>query len=279
MSIWMRRRAILALVLCSLFTTTGWALRGGLRPGPILDHDFPAGTLKLANLPTRVSGDTWEGVNFQFIFAGNTAQFQTALDAFAAIDAPRLELHVYEGSIKSFPWTNYTVNWMFEVWGGEKAIAGLSSIYRENITTPPPPPRLSVYLGQGSPIDWPAVHVPGKVTPIDHRVATSPWADSKWGVVHAKVFDMATSRTLPGAILEIGSYDSQHQFEALDSSTANGAGDAVIKEIPAGNFFVRLRCKDYVTRELYYENPRTHVRRFRAGQPFSHCADPGLRHG
>lgn len=254
---------ILALVLCCFCTFDARALIlvGGSEP--FSSRALPAGTDRLANLPTRFGhweGPPFGGGDYHFEYAGNTAQFQKALDTFALIEAPRLELLVYDG-VTSSVITRRQVDWEFEIWNKE-------SFYRlnhppNNITLstspwfrqPLPPPRLSLYLGDGKHIDWSAIHLPHQVTLLDRRVATSPWSSSGFGVIHAVVYDMATSRTLPGAILEVGSYDKSRQFQALDWRTANKAGEVVLKDIPAGNFAVQVRCKGYATREVgYYDN-------------------------
>src|SRR4051794_6820128 len=67
---------------------------------PVRDNNWPAGAIDVANLKTRLGW--WEGPPFgggehHFCYRGDTAAFQQALAAFAAIRAPRLELIVQPG--------------------------------------------------------------------------------------------------------------------------------------------------------------------------------------
>src|SRR5947209_19599947 len=67
---------------------------------PVHDNNWPAGSMEVANLKTRVGW--WEGPPFgggehTLLYRGDEAAFQAALDAFARIKAPRLDLFVHDG--------------------------------------------------------------------------------------------------------------------------------------------------------------------------------------
>src|SRR5687767_3557130 len=115
------RRTILAFIFYSLFFVHGWALISVGGDGPVSLPNTPAGSEKLANLPSRFS--YWEGApfgggNYHFEYAGDTAEFQTTLDTFAAIEAPRLELYVYDGGTTS-TFSGRRQQWEFEIWNAE----------------------------------------------------------------------------------------------------------------------------------------------------------------
>src|SRR5690348_513566 len=101
-----RPEILLGIVLVLFFAAAAPALimvQKGNKP--TTDHNWPAGSLDLANLETRV--DFWEGPPFGggqycFEYRGDTEAFQKALDALAKIKAPKLELSVHEGPNESF---------------------------------------------------------------------------------------------------------------------------------------------------------------------------------
>src|SRR5215213_2648599 len=66
---------------------------------PVQDGGWPAGSLEVANLESRVV--TWEGpmgdAAAKFAYRGDAAAFQRALDLFAKIEGPERVLVVHEG--------------------------------------------------------------------------------------------------------------------------------------------------------------------------------------
>src|SRR5262249_34315188 len=72
---------------------------------PLPDRNWSPGATSVANLPSRFGW--WEGPPFgggewHFEFMGDTSAFQEALDAFAKINAPALDLFVHDGTQHSF---------------------------------------------------------------------------------------------------------------------------------------------------------------------------------
>src|SRR4051812_40304803 len=96
-----RRELVLALLILLLIASAAPALimvhKGN---DPTQDHNWPAGSLEVANLKTRVGfweGPPFGGGQYCFEYRGDAAAFQAALDAFAKVKAPKLELYVHEG--------------------------------------------------------------------------------------------------------------------------------------------------------------------------------------
>ena len=94
---------------------------------PVGDNNWPAGSVDLANLKTRVGW--WEGPPFgggqhNFLYRGDARELEQALDAFAKIRAPRLQLFVHDGgpAVIEFlkdekdPKANDRYDWSFTVW-------------------------------------------------------------------------------------------------------------------------------------------------------------------
>src|SRR2546430_16842013 len=97
---------------------------------PVHDNHWPAGALEVANLKSRVGW--WEGPPFGggqhcFLYRGDTATFQTALDLFAKIKSPELKLAVHEGpqhnQFLQEPKDRKSddrVDWSFTVWNPQR---------------------------------------------------------------------------------------------------------------------------------------------------------------
>ena len=81
---------ILGCLLLVIVAGTSWGLiTVGRGNQPVRDNDWPAGSLDVANLKSRVGW--WEGPPFgggqhQFLYRGDVEAFQRALDAFAKIE-------------------------------------------------------------------------------------------------------------------------------------------------------------------------------------------------
>jgi hypothetical protein len=137
---------------------------------PVHDAGWPEGALALANLPTRLGW--WEGPPFgggewTFCYRGDTAAFNQALAAFAAIRAPALDLVIQDG-----PETNgilgQQTDWAFTVWhpaSWNSLFNNPKSVFEAdsgNFRKPVPPPCLTVYVGGGN-VDWAKVTVPSQI--------------------------------------------------------------------------------------------------------------------
>ena len=91
----------------------------------IEDHGWPAGSVQMANLPTRVSW--WAGPPFgtgsmyEFQYeCENIDQFYEALKVFAKIRASKLELVIHTGPKPSgSPEGSEQTDWTFTVWNPE----------------------------------------------------------------------------------------------------------------------------------------------------------------
>ncbi len=258
----MRRRPIVpaTLLTCLVCSPSAWALIRVGETNPVKNAHWPTGAEAMANLPSRHSyweGPPFGGGNYHFNYTGQTAaDFQVALGAFAAIKAPRLELMIFDGvSTNLSPFARGPVHWEFEIW--DSARFEVLNHSGHNITMsispwfgrPVPAPLLTLYLGPDNPVNWSAVLVPASVTLLDRRVATSPYANSTGGVVRATTQDMADLKPLAGAVLEVGHY-ADRVFQADASVTAGADGVAVVRDLPAGNYVLRVRREGYATRQI-----------------------------
>lgn len=239
---------------------------------PTQDHNWPAGSLDVANLKTRV--DFWEGPPFGggqycFEFRGDTAAFQAALDAFAKIKAPSLELYVHEGPHESFvlrdpkdPKADAHVDWSFTVWNPES----WNRLYGKpghgwnaedpNFGKPMAAPRMDVWAGPGG-IDWSKVKVPQNVTVDDDRASSHGYRDGS--AIVGDVLDMGTSKPIPGAKVTIQRNNGQDKktlkyvYETVAETKTDDAGHFELKSLPEGTFQVVASASGVASRVVGYE--------------------------
>ena len=215
---------------------------------PARDAGWPVGCLEMANLPTRFACyGSGECSTFQYRSNG-TAPFNEALQTFAKILWPRLEVIVVDGLGSVLGKPDEAVDWEFRVWVPEFYFkyrrSGISS-HEPSI----PPPRITAYVGKGSMIEWPKVVVPPNVTVIDKRVETSPYKDSKGGVVRVTAYSMTTGKVIPEADIVLTKYEEKKYVEKYAGRTGD-AGSIVIRDIAPGYYYLTLRCAGYATRTV-----------------------------
>src|ERR687898_2486024 len=72
-------------------------ITGGYGNDPIPDHDWPEGTLAIANHKSRLGwweGPPFGGGKYTFLYRGDAKAFNEMLVLLAKINCPRVELHV-----------------------------------------------------------------------------------------------------------------------------------------------------------------------------------------
>ena len=91
---------------------------------PTADHDWPAGSLDLANLKTRAGyweGPPYGGGRYVFEYAGDNKALQEAIDLFAKIKWPECVI-VHDGQNRGFFFSDEKnkdrpgMDWSFTVW-------------------------------------------------------------------------------------------------------------------------------------------------------------------
>jgi hypothetical protein len=111
-------------------------ITGGVGNEPVRDAGWPLGAVDVANLKTRVGwweGPPFGGGQYQYLYRGNTDDFNAALQALAKVRAPLVELVVLDGPEESFwlkidrgvdrggkgadkPKVDARIDWTFDVW-------------------------------------------------------------------------------------------------------------------------------------------------------------------
>lgn len=266
----MTRRLFLLCVAALLFFagSAGALILVGRGNDPVRDNNWPAGSLELANLKSRVGW--WEGPPFGggehcFLYRGDTAGFQTALELFAKIKSPELRLVVHEGPQRSSflkdpkdVKSDDRYDWSFTVWNPES----WNRLYNNPNTTfsaqdpnggfrnSVDPPRLDVFIGgapQGQGIDWKQVKIPSNVKVEDERASANGYAAGSGSVVRGDIFDMTTSKPVGGAKVLL-----EKSGGGEEVITANADGHFEKSGIPEGSYTVVAQGEGYAPRMVGY---------------------------
>ncbi|MDB5304134.1 MAG: hypothetical protein JWM97_1683 [Phycisphaerales bacterium] len=259
----------LALILMMLLAGQAPALIiVGKGNDPVPDNNWPAGSLELANLKTRVGW--WEGPPFGggqhcFLYRGDAKALQEALDLFAKIRAPRLDVFVHDGgpSESGFlkdekdPKASTRVDWSFTVWNP----ASWNQLYNKpssRFSADDPnggfhkgvePPRMDLFVG-GNGIDLASIKMPAGVTVTDERASAAGIAGGS--AVIADLYDMETSKPVAGAQIVVRKSKGQNAYETAATGTADEKGHLLLKSVPAGSYEIVASADGYVPRMVGY---------------------------
>jgi hypothetical protein len=260
-----KRRIInIALGVCAilLFAQPAFALRQIGNDRPVRDHGWPAGSVKLANLPTRtryLAGPTAGRYEFEY-HGENTTQFNEALAMLGVIDADRPELIVHNGPKIDYFKRNEPkeekdrIDWTFTVWNPQdwdRLFRGPRShrIFgnHPNFGKPVAPPRIDVYVGAGA-VTWENVKVPENIVVIDKRPGSvSPEFAGK-GLIRASVVEMTTNKPIGGADVVVLKRKARNDYEQIKRGKTDKQGFCQIAQIPAGHYEIRILADGYVPR-------------------------------
>jgi hypothetical protein len=269
--------AILAAMLFSLMSSVCSALIiGGPSKQPVTDKDWPLGSLELANLPSRIGwleGPAFGGGQMTFYYQGDASALQTALDQFAALKAPRVELVVHAGpktealmrerpsrprggpttyEIKPDPATDPRIDWTFTVWTPENwyrlhsndRLAGM--LGQESGDRSLPAPRIDAYVGGGG-IDFSQVKLAAAIVVTEERASAAGFANGP--VLAGDVYDMHTSKPVPGAQITVDRYDNeQRKYLTIAEADTDPLGHFTITGFAPGSARVVVSADKYATR-------------------------------
>jgi hypothetical protein len=263
---------------------------------PIQDLGWAAGTVEVANLPTRFGwweGPPYGGGEYHFLYrCEKTEQFNEALEKFAAIKSDRLELFIHNGPGKDYviggriDWSH--LSWIPNNWDSLKNKSRY--FYRpadSNQTTPVPhvkksvpAPRIDVYLGGENPIEWKNVKIPENIVIIDLRPGSVDKQFSGKGLVRGKVFDIETKQPINGARVTLFERILKPQIDINNNPTTSSGiepsgkvyqgktssdGSCQINRIPLGTYEITVAANGYVSVDLeLYDNTRAECYDFEA---------------
>jgi hypothetical protein len=176
---------VLAFIIFFLFTTSVMAAivvnesnQPVRRECQISYRDLFSGpVIELVDLPTRIYWSVGQVFSLDHTFfyrCSDTEQFNEALQIFASIAAPKLELVIHHGPRYDFAPNKTRVDWTFTIWNQK----GLDDLFKKNeeitkIFEPHygsilPAPRIDLYIGDGA-IVWEEVKVPENISVMDKR--------------------------------------------------------------------------------------------------------------
>jgi hypothetical protein len=247
-------------LLCLCPTASFGLILFGEGNDPIADPGWPLGAVEVANLPTRVAyweGPPFGGGQYQFLYrCRTTEEFNQALNTFASIRAPKLELVLHDGPRFGYLYEQWDppsepedpVHWTFTLWNPESwhRHHNIVNGYRPS-GQPVPAPRLDVYIG-GGPITWEDVRVPAGLVVIDQRAESAPIKPVGGGLLRGDVFDICTGKPIPGAGIALVSLAEDEDRPDAIRAKADRLGSFQIEKIPRGRYEVVITADGYVSR-------------------------------
>ena len=208
------------LLICSRQSMSLVEISANSPLSPEAAQNYPMGVDKVANLSTRRGKWSWGGPPIGWAptyeyKCKDTEEFQKALDIFAAIRSPKLEVVVHEGvcEYKYLKEEGETI-WTMTVWRPGNWHRIYSDPTKGYLSKPElrgkpvPAPRLDLYLGSGV-VDWKKVKVPKNITVIDKRAQSTKYKPEKGALFYGEVNDMESGRPIAGAKVWIREYDSE----------------------------------------------------------------------
>ncbi len=267
---------------------------------PVTNMGWPTGTEEVTNLPSRLGymvGPPFGGGEFYFQYScKDTTEFNEALQKFDAIRAPRIarrSLISLDGQItwimddkplllvvhdwkrdalpkrpgKEAAKDGRMVVWTFTVWVPESFHSLFSNSKQSfdpdhpNFRQPVPQPRIDVYTGGESKINWEAVEVPPNVGVIDKRAEAAPVSVYAGGFIRGSVFDMATHQVISGADVILVKRTEPRQWEEAVRTKTDKDGFFKLQAIPEGYYEIQVSADSYAGRNVgiyHNRNGRTY---------------------
>ena len=236
---------------------------------PVWDVNWRAGAVDVANLKCRVC--VWVGPPFgggmsNFIYRSDTDTFNKALELFAKVRAPSLELIVCDGPAECAmlkddgdPNLDTRYDWDFVIWN----VQSYYRIYGNPTNTflsdapdfrrPLPPPRITVFIGGGGGIEWDKVKVPKGIVVIDKRASAAGIKPGQGAVIAGNIFDMATSKPLAGATITVDQPGEDRKYKTIATGQSDAEGRFRFEKIPAGTCCVSVSAQGYASRLVGYK--------------------------
>ncbi len=245
---------------------------------PIPEFGLPTGAKAVADIPSRLGyrvGPPFGGGEYYFTYQSQgSADFNRALALFSQIRVPRLArewlvsltgdrttlaehplllLVVHDQTDKIDRNEKERVDWSFTVWSPANyyrlfsSPKGALSASHPNYQQPLPPPRIDVYVGGDSPIQWAQVKVPATLKVIDTR--TTPDVAQQGGTVTGAVYDMGTHKVIPRAQVRIVKTSRSAPTEILAQDEASERGTFELAGIESGYYQVHVMAEGYVARD------------------------------
>jgi hypothetical protein len=249
------------IVLCSASPAL---ITGGQGNRPVEDRGWPAGAVELANLGSRIAwweGPPFGGGEYHFEYRGDAEACNRALELFAAIRMPRLEVSIHPGPHDSF-WLNPNrekrsdvgIDWTFTVWNAENwnhlynNPAGFFDADDPNFRKPVDPPRMDIYAGGGR-IDFAKVKIPAGLHVADERASANGIAAADAPALRGTVYDMTTSKPVSGVRITLIAPRSSKEIAAI---VTNSDGKFEMLRVPPDPCRIVASGEGYAPRQIGY---------------------------
>ena len=270
----MLRSTILAsIMLASLFALSAHALIMVGGKEPVTDHNWPAGSLDVANHKARLSyleGPPFGGGEYTFQYRGDTATFNDILSRFVQIKAPDLLLVIHDGPGSNPVATreeknkaDSRVDFSFTVWTPENfyhLYANSTSFFavdRPEFRSEVSPPRLDVWSNERG-VNLEQMQIPPGVRILDERAISHGYKAEDQSVITGVAYDMLSSKPVGAVELVMEKHDTAAPADAgwvykvVGTAVADADGRFELKKLDAGQYHASLRCTGYASRSLGY---------------------------
>ncbi len=277
-------QVIVLIGICLAVTSPASHSLIGVHPGnDPMEHDpgFPTGSLAIANLESRLGfheGPPFGGGEYHFSYQCKaTEEFNKALELFNKIQVPNtvalfssfgkeirirkhnkpllLVVHDAPKETHGLDFDGKRVDWTFNVFvpasfhrlfNSESSFQADHPAYRQSV----PPPRIDVYVGDESPIQWDDVVVPEQVRVFDMR-KTDASGRSIPSTVRGQVFDMTNHQVIAGALVSIVKHNRKGDDQILKQVKTDEQGKFVIKVTEEGRAALMVKAEGYVPRHVF----------------------------
>jgi hypothetical protein len=234
---------------------------------PVDDRGWPAGSVDLANLKTRVGW--WAGPPFGtgseycFMYRGSGDDLQRVVDGLAKIRAPKVVLVIHDNGPAESPFlgdehdsnANARYDWSFTVWNAQdwnqlynnplvSFNAGEPEEFRETVASP----TLDVYENRERGIDISKMKVPAAVSVIDQRAVANGFASGSAMV--GEVYDMTTSKPMAGAKVVLAREKGEDQWEQVGETKTDVDGHFEMRSAEKGYLGIIGSAQGYASRVL-----------------------------
>jgi hypothetical protein len=143
------------------------------------------------------------------------------------------------------------IDWAFIVWDPQSCY----HLYNDPKSTwnaddphfrqPLAAPTLEVYLGgEGGQIDWSKIKLPAGLTVTDERADQN---GAKGSLIRGDVYDMLTSKPIPGAAVEVATWE-----KTIALGKPDAGGHFEVKDLPPGSYRIVVSAKGYAPRLVGY---------------------------
>jgi hypothetical protein len=261
----MLRSFLLALAIASLCCSASHALIESGSRETVRDTGWPDGSLAVAKLRHMIGwyeGPPFGGGQTRCHYqTTSTRDFNQALELFSKIQAPELELFVYDGPTSNGIIRTKTqgrdfqtekpipYDWVFEVWAAEPwhmLHNHMTGRLLDGQPGPVPAPRIELYISDGGGVRWEQVILPPNVIVKDCRAQSLAAMGHDCFKIKGHVYDTANRKPI-AALVTLGKPGPRGMVDPqqMDATTS---GSFAFPRVTRGNYWLRAEAPGYAPR-------------------------------